>query len=79
MARLTIEIDDTTAAYLRVLSDDGRPEQVLERLAGHAADGVRRPGAWEREWVIQAFGDDWEDKVTQDPAVRFYVVPKDIT
>ncbi|WP_437804527.1 hypothetical protein [Sorangium sp. So ce693] len=78
MAKVTIELDDTTAAYLRVLSDDGTAEETLSRLALHAADGVRRPGAWERGWVCQAFGDDWNDRVTQDPSVPHFVVPKDI-
>lgn len=32
--------------------------KVVERLAHHAADGARRPGAWERGWLNQVLGLD---------------------
>lgn len=31
--------------------------EVLTTLIAHAADGVRRPGAWERAWLNSVFGD----------------------
>ncbi len=49
--------------------------KVIEHLAASAADGVRRPGAWERSWVEQAFG-DFSDKVEPDPEVRWHVRPR---
>lgn len=64
---LNIPIDHADAgALLRLfdLDDDDAPDlakirYVVETLIDHAADGVRRPGAWERGWVEQCFGDDW--------------------
>jgi hypothetical protein len=35
---------------------DLQVSRVAAYLACSAADGVRRPGAWERGWVEQAFG-----------------------
>ena len=32
-------------------------DRALVHLACSAADGVRRPGAWERGWIEQAFGE----------------------
>lgn len=28
--------------------------ELVEYLLGHVADGVRRPGSWERGWMEQA-------------------------
>jgi hypothetical protein len=40
---------------------------VLEELADHAQQAVYRPGAWEREWLCQAFGYEWLDYLEPDP------------
>jgi len=39
---------------------------VLIELADHAQQGVYRPGSWERPWLIQAFGYDFEDRLEPD-------------
>jgi hypothetical protein len=39
---------------------------VLATLADHAQQGVYRPGAWERAWVMQVFGDEWLARVEPD-------------
>jgi len=31
--------------------------RVIKYLTSSAVDGVRRPGSWERQWLLQAFGD----------------------
>lgn len=36
-----------------------RCARVLLQLADHAHQGVYRNGAWEQQWVVQAFGDGW--------------------
>lgn len=54
---IEIEVSDIDYQLLSVLGD---PREVLARLADHASQGVYRPGAWEREWLHQAFGDSWE-------------------
>lgn len=63
MKQITIDIDDTVYALLEVLTkgEYGQPsiEDVVSKLIDHAQQGVYRPGAWERDWLIQAFGDDW--------------------
>ena len=58
----TIELSFETYRQLLHLIGAGitRPtsiEEILKHLARCAADGVRRPGSWERSWVEQAFGD----------------------
>jgi hypothetical protein len=61
--QITLEIDDTTASLLATLSENGSVPEILETLIDHAAQGVYRPGAWEREWLCQVFGDDFVDKL----------------
>jgi hypothetical protein len=61
---ITIQISDTVAGLLAVLGPTGQPldiqvHSVVEALVDHAQRGVYRPGAWERGWLMQAFGDDW--------------------
>ncbi len=63
--RITIDMDDTVAALLEVLTHgEYAPqsvEDVVSKLIDHAQQGVYRPGAWERDWLRQAFGDDWTE------------------
>jgi len=82
--KLTVDVSDRDVPFLRVLGglhrargaglarEDDDVTKVLEHLAASAADGVRRPGAWERSWVEQAFG-DFSDKVEPDPEIRWHV------
>jgi hypothetical protein len=51
--KLELEINDTVASLLRTPGD---LEDVVMQLIDHAQQGVYRPGAWEREWLMQAFG-----------------------
>jgi len=57
--KITIEIRDEQAALLATLDETGDVKNVLLQLIDHAQQGVYRPGAWEREWLCQAFGYDW--------------------
>ena len=63
MRAVTIEVDETFYALLEVLTrakyGPDSVEGVLLELADHAQQGVYRPGAWERDWLVQAFGGDW--------------------
>jgi len=34
----------------------------LCQLADHAKQGVYQNGGWERQWVVQAFGDGWLER-----------------
>jgi hypothetical protein len=61
--QITLEIDDITASLLATLSDDGSIPEVLEILIDHAAEGVYRPGSWERAWLCQVFGEDFIEKL----------------
>lgn len=66
---VTIELTELESIWLDALtrcSDEYTPdtvEGVISTLVAHAADGVRRPGAWERSWIEQVFPLD------EDPAV----------
>jgi hypothetical protein len=61
--RMTIEVEDTVYALLEVLTQGAYApdsvEGVVLELIDHAQQGVYRPGAWERDWLRQAFGDEW--------------------
>lgn len=57
--KVEIELSPETAKWLNVLVED-RPEGsripdsikgLMEQIASHFAEGVRRPGSWEREMV----------------------------
>ncbi len=73
----TIHLSSDTVKMLEVLRGDSfvDVEGVLSHLAHSAADGVRRPGAWERSWVEQCFG-PVDDRVEQDPDVEWQVRPR---
>lgn len=53
-----------------------RVRGVLAHLVHSAVDGVRRPGSWERGWLMQAFGDSWVENLVRDPSCEFYDQPK---
>jgi hypothetical protein len=61
--RVTLNLSPTVVRLLATLDDGGDVKAVIENLIDHAQQGVYRPGAWEREWLIQAFGDDFLDKL----------------
>jgi len=72
MKELTISISERDYELLEVLtrgpdSDLKTVEDVIGKLIDHAQQGVYRPGAWERGWLCQAFGDDWIEFVEPDP------------
>lgn len=62
--KITIEISETTYSLLEVLTRGDSPyptvKDVIEELCDHAQQGVYRPGAWERGWLIHAFGPEFE-------------------
>jgi hypothetical protein len=63
MKRIAIEADRTAYALLEVLTRGAwaprSVEDVVSALIDHAQQGVYRPGAWEREWLVQVFGLGW--------------------
>jgi hypothetical protein len=77
--QITIEVDAETYAYLEVLAAGAfhesdptiTPVYVLQHLAHSAADGMRRPGAWERDWIVSAFGDAWIKDLEVVPDVPY--------
>ena len=82
---ITVEIPEDALELLAVLrlpwdeTDRGRDENArvaLLHLIHSATDGVRRPGAWERGWVNQAFGYDFEDLLEVDPECEFFRRPR---
>lgn len=68
---LNITVSIEVAQLLSVLDDEGNCENVIDKLIDHAQQGVYRPGAWEREWLCQAFSDDWTSRLESgDPYGR---------
>jgi hypothetical protein len=66
---VTVLLPAEVARRLAVLAHPDALEPaaaVLVILADHAQQGVYRPGAWERDWLIQVFGDEWLDRLEPD-------------
>jgi hypothetical protein len=74
--QLTIEVSEEQLAVLAVLSPKGDPKYTLQYLLGCVLDGVQRPGAWERCWLEQAFGDEWQSRLEVDPDVPWHQRPR---
>ncbi len=53
-----------------------RLEDLVAHLLRHAADGVRRPGSWERGWLIQVLGTDWTAHLERDPECAWHERPR---
>lgn len=50
--------------------------EIVRHLLHAAIDGVQRPGSWERQWLRQAYGADWEEVLEPDPAAPHRTRPK---
>jgi hypothetical protein len=62
---ICVEVSPTVYALLEVLTRGDMAssltvEGIVAELIDHAQQGVYRPGAWERGWLEQAFGFDWQ-------------------
>lgn len=73
--KITLDITDHVAELLGVLGPTGQPidiqvEAVVCALVDHAQQGVYRPGAWERGWLMQAFGEEWTSRL--EPGEPYY-------
>jgi hypothetical protein len=71
LVTITVQLPRDWVRNLRTLVDPASGlddvAAVLVELADHAQQGVYRPGAWEREWLCQAFGYGWLERVEPDP------------
>lgn len=74
--KVTIELPEELVELLAVLDDRGRADATLLELAARAVDGVSRPGSWERQWLYQAFGDAWEERLEPDPEAHWRQRPR---
>jgi hypothetical protein len=66
---ITLLLHGDVVTALQVLNPHSDVRHALLELAVKAADGVYRPGAWERGWLEQAFGSDWQNRLEPDPNV----------
>lgn len=71
-----VDLTEDAARYLEALAKNNgfgmsSIAEVLAYLGSSAADGMRRPGAWERGWLEQAVGDSWLDAMEQIPDVPY--------
>ena len=73
---LTIEVSAEQLAALRVLDEASDAHTTLLELVGRVVDGVTRPGAWERAWLEQAFGDTWQERLEPDPSAPWRQRPR---
>lgn len=78
MKTITLQVSDEVHALLTTLTDEFRPdvEAVIDDLIDHAQQGVYRPGAWERGWLCQAFGEDFIAKLERNPDAPCFDRPK---
>jgi hypothetical protein len=67
---VTLELSERVAGLLTVLTrGEYAPEDlqgVVMTLIDHAQQGVYRPGAWERSWLEQVFGYEWQAALEPD-------------
>lgn len=68
---VTVKLPVQVFQRLAVLADEkaygtAAVAGVLALLADHAQQGVYRPGAWERGWLCQVFGDRWLERLEPD-------------
>jgi Arc/MetJ-type ribon-helix-helix transcriptional regulator len=74
--KITVEVSDVVCNLLEVLTKGeyataSDVEGVVRQLIDHAQQEVYRPGAWERQWLMQAFGDGWIEHLERgDPYDR---------
>ncbi len=73
--RIVVTVDERTSEALAVLGS-GDASAALAELASRAVDGVTRPGSWERPWLEQAFGSEWQDELEPDPSASWRQRPK---
>jgi hypothetical protein len=62
MKTIVVEVDEIVYGLLQTLTRGGGSRTVKDVvlcLIDHAQQGVYRPGAWERDWLCQAFGRGW--------------------
>jgi hypothetical protein len=68
---ITVRLPEEWIRNLEALVDPGSGlddvAAVLVELADRAQEGVYRPGAWEREWLCQALGYGWLERLKPDP------------
>lgn len=80
---VTVSLTEETAGLLSALIDPewgpGDLEAVIGRLLDHAQQGVQRPGAWERDWLVSVFGVDWTERLERDPQVSHHDRPRRVT
>jgi hypothetical protein len=74
--KVTIELPQELVEMLAVLDERGRADAALLELAARAVDGVSRPGSWERQWLYQAFGNEWEARLEPDPQAHWRQRPR---
>lgn len=72
---VTVPLHPRVAALLSVLigPDTGITDLqgVLLEIVDHVQQGVYRPGSWERGWLEQALGSDWQVRLEDDPGTPF--------
>ena len=73
--KVTINLSARVAALLAALDERGDVKSVIDKLIDHAQQGVYRPGAWERDWIVQAFGDEFEARLETDPETPCFQRP----
>lgn len=77
---ITLELDNEHYQLLKTLC--GPPhgnesvDEVVRDIAVGFADGVRRPGSWERGCVVQFFSREFESKLEVVEDAPFFRRPK---
>lgn len=71
---VTVKLPEDVARFLDLLPEGAAG--ALAQLATSAAEGMQRPGSWEREWLAQAISEDeWAHRLVQDPAAHWRMMP----
>jgi hypothetical protein len=74
-ATVILQLHPRVAGLLSVLigPDTGIDDLqgVLLEIVDHVQQGIYRPGSWERPWLEQALGSDWQARLEPDPGTPF--------
>jgi hypothetical protein len=73
--KITLDLPEDTLRMLEVVGN-GNAEAALFELADRTADGVSRPGCWERAWLEKVFGDAWTAQLEPDPKAHWRQRPR---
>jgi hypothetical protein len=77
MVKVTVELPERDVRWLAVLNKRGAVADVLRDAAAELAEGVRRPGSWQRTATAALFAEsDFLSRLEPDPGAPWLDRPR---